>query len=157
MFIISGKNSKNRNTVINIKPEIKNILFFLFKTIRRKGKRIIGNSFVIKEHPKVIPEKTILEFSIKISSDFFENIINKVNERKNMTEESIWPEPAISITGKGCHAYKIDFHDGMLIFFKILIMIMHVNISITTSINFMLIIVLLKNALMPNNICAAGG
>ncbi len=74
-----------------------------------------------------------------------------------MTDESICPEPAISMTGRGCHAYKMDFHTGKPIFFKILIIKIHVNTSRTTSMIFIPNTVLLKNAPILNNICAAGG
>lgn len=157
IFITSGKNKKNRETMIETKPEIKNNLVFLFKVIKKRGKRMIGNIFIRNEQPKAMPEKINLIFSFKVSFDFLKNNNNKADNRKNIVPESICPEAAISITGKGCHAYSIDLIKGRLNFFRIFIITIHVKTSRITRMIFIPVTVFPKNAPILNNTCAAGG
>lgn len=137
--------------MIKTKPEIKNNLPFLLSTIINKGRKITGISLTKKLHPKVIPAANIFKLSISLIFDF-EHRIKIVTERKNSAAASICPEPAISKTGKGFHAYITDFHVGISNIFNIFIMIKQVKISNITSNNFIPIIFLLKKTPITNNI-----
>ena len=93
----------------------------------KAGKKIIGNSLTNTAHASTTPADRNRSFFLKGygrglfkcrvgSGDFVPDTTNmRQSNKKRSPALSICPEPEISITGKGCHAYKTARQAGTCI------------------------------------------
>jgi hypothetical protein len=148
-------------------PKRKYALFQFDRTMSNTGRKISGKSFTNTAMEKHIPARNEIRYCFEknrskgpsfagIADDDSLPVRRSVMKIKKIPAASICPEDAISIIGRGCHAYKIAFHAGRFLKESNLIRKKHVPISIQTN-NDLRPIAFLKSAPAANISCAAGG
>ena len=168
ILLRSGKKGSVRTVHPTRIPIRNNMMIRLLTKINKAGRKINGSSFTKIAKLKTKPaDNTNSPFFVKRSADTpnlfgvqtpacFISRKSAINKKK-IAAPSIWPEAAISMTGRGCHAYTTHLQAGNRIRASSLISIQHVMTSRTIRRSF------IPKTFFPNNeptakmIWAAGG